>query len=156
VGKLPSCSVSPPGPHSSQGSCPSSTISDRPNRSLSQCMTATPIAEDFSDIAQRLKASEDSSSDHCPTPGQRRSSRPIAIMRRTMTPPSGAPRDRRLHSSFAYVMETRGTNSPEAIYRVSLVTQARSSSALAPFRGYAPPLPRPSAAHIPQVQSTCL
>src|SRR5262252_8332175 len=42
------------------------------------------------------------------------------------------------------------------LVQVSLFTRARASSALAPFRGYAPPLPRPSAAHIPRVQSTCL
>ena len=52
--------------------------------------------------------------------------------------------------------DTRGTNSPEAPYRVLLLTQARSSSALAPFRGYAPPLLQSSAAHIPRVQLTCL
>ena len=52
--------------------------------------------------------------------------------------------------------DTRGTNSPEALYRVLLLTQARSSSALAPFRGYAPPLLQSSAAHIPRVQLTCL
>jgi hypothetical protein len=51
---------------------------------------------------------------------------------------------------------TREEQTRPKLSRVLLLTQARSSSALAPFRGYAPPLLQSSAAHIPRVQLTCL